>query len=147
MFPPGFYISIHSLVRCGLQTQLSCTPPEPPKHTFPSALEVLTDVSVVFCSVDDEGGGVVVEVAIVVGVEVEDGITSGVRFALLAAMAEDTLAQAAASRELIPALVGPGGGTSVVIVTVGGATVDSALGSEALDVITVVMSTVLRGGV
>lgn len=84
----------------------------------------------------------VVEVVIVVGVDVVEGIGSGVGLALLAASAEDALTNAAASRELIPAPVELGGGTSVVIVMVGGATVDS-VESEALGVITVVMSTVL----
>lgn len=108
----------------------------------------LTEVSAVLCSVV-EGGGVVVEVSNVVGVLVEEGIGSGVIFDLLAAMAEDTLApaRALASRELISAPVELGGGTRVVIVTVGGGAVDSVLASEAPCVMTVVISTVLRGGV
>lgn len=90
-----------------------------------------------------------VEVSKVVGVLVEEGIGSGVIFDLLAAMAEETLAQARAlaSRELIPAPVEVGGGTRVVEVIVDGGAADLVSASEAPSVMTVVASTVLRGGV
>lgn len=86
-------------------------------------VEELTDVAEVSSVV---GAGVVEVSSVVgvgVGVEVVSGIGSGVRLALFAAMAEDTLAQAAASRELIPAAVVLDASTRVVRVTVGGGTV------------------------
>lgn len=124
-----------------LQTQFNCTPPEPPKHTWPVALG-LTDVVAEDPSVVGAG---VVDVSNVVGVDVVEGTGSGVRFALFSAIALEMLAQAAALREVIPTtVVAVGPSTSVVRVTVGGPEIGLPEGSS---VTTVVTSTVDRVGV